>query len=143
LGSHARAGQSPVFPKETRTAEKSPQEALQKYQHRSPANFPTYVVDKAWLGADLMIKGLQLAGRNPSRASVIKSLRGIKSSNGNRLAPPSQRTSEGSSSTALPRPYHRRLDLIIGPHKAVPAKRDDLTRSPCDRRWTRDSPAAA
>jgi branched-chain amino acid transport system substrate-binding protein len=61
--------------------------ALQKYQHRSPANFPTYVVDEAWVGADLMIKGLQLGGRNPSRASVIKALRGIKSYNANGLLP--------------------------------------------------------
>ena len=63
--------------------------ALQKYQHRSPANFPTYVVDEAWVGADLMIKGLQLAGRNPSRSAVIKAIRGIKSYNGNGLLPES------------------------------------------------------
>jgi branched-chain amino acid transport system substrate-binding protein len=61
--------------------------ALQKYQHRSPANFPTYVVDEAWVGADLMIKGLQLGGHNPSRTSVIKALRGIKSYNANGLLP--------------------------------------------------------
>jgi branched-chain amino acid transport system substrate-binding protein len=61
--------------------------ALQKYQHRSPANFPTYVVDEAWVGADLMIKGLQLAGRNPSRTSVIEALRGIKSYNADGLLP--------------------------------------------------------
>jgi branched-chain amino acid transport system substrate-binding protein len=61
--------------------------ALQKYQHRSPANFPTYVVDEAWVGADLMIKGLQLAGHSPTRASVIKAIRGIKSYNGDGLLP--------------------------------------------------------
>ncbi len=63
--------------------------ALQKYQHRSPANFPTYVVDESWLGADLMIKGLQKAGASPTRASVIKALRGITSYNGNGLLPQS------------------------------------------------------
>ena len=63
--------------------------ALQKYQHRSPANFPTYVVVEAWVGADLMIKGLQLAGRNPSRSAVIKAIRGIKTYNGNGLLPES------------------------------------------------------
>jgi branched-chain amino acid transport system substrate-binding protein len=61
--------------------------ALQKYQHRSPTNFPTYVVDESWVGADLMIKGLQLAGSNPSRGSVVKALRGIKSYNANGLLP--------------------------------------------------------
>jgi branched-chain amino acid transport system substrate-binding protein len=63
--------------------------ALHKYQHRKPANFPTYVVDEAWVGADLMIKGLQLAGHSPSRASIIKALRGIKSYNANGLLPES------------------------------------------------------
>jgi branched-chain amino acid transport system substrate-binding protein len=61
--------------------------ALQKYEHRSPTNFPTYVVDEAWVGADLMIKGLQLGGHNPSRASVITALRKIKSYNGDGLLP--------------------------------------------------------
>jgi branched-chain amino acid transport system substrate-binding protein len=63
--------------------------ALQKYEHRSPSNFPTYVVDEAWVGADLMIKGLELAGRNPTHASVITALRGIKSYNANGLLPQS------------------------------------------------------
>ncbi len=63
--------------------------ALQKYQHRAPANFPTYVVDESWLGADLMIKGLQKAGGTATRASVIKALRGITSYNGNGLLPQS------------------------------------------------------
>jgi branched-chain amino acid transport system substrate-binding protein len=63
--------------------------ALQKYQHRSPANFPTYIVDESWAGADLMIKGLQLAGNNPTRGSVVKALRGIKSYNANGLLPQS------------------------------------------------------
>jgi branched-chain amino acid transport system substrate-binding protein len=63
--------------------------ALQKYQHRAPANFPTYVVDESWLGADLMIKGLQKAGGSPTRSSVVKALRGITSYNGNGLLPQS------------------------------------------------------
>jgi hypothetical protein len=63
--------------------------ALQKYQHRPPANFPTYVVDESWLGADLMIQGLQRAGNSPTRASVIKAIRGITSYNGNGLLPQS------------------------------------------------------
>ncbi|MHB1583988.1 MAG: ABC transporter substrate-binding protein [Acidimicrobiales bacterium] len=61
--------------------------ALQKYEHRPPSQFPTYSIYESWMGADLMIKGLQLAGKNPTPAKVIKSLRGIKSYNGNGLLP--------------------------------------------------------
>ena len=61
--------------------------ALQKYQGRPPAQFPTFNVYESWLGADLMIKGLQLAGPNPTSAGVIKALRGVKSYNGNGLLP--------------------------------------------------------
>ena len=34
-----------------------------------------------------MIKGLQLAGRNPTSGGVIKALRGLKAYNGNGLLP--------------------------------------------------------
>jgi branched-chain amino acid transport system substrate-binding protein len=61
--------------------------ALKKYEHRSPANFPTYVIDEAWLGADLMIQGLQRAGSHPTHASVIKAIRGIKNYDGDGLLP--------------------------------------------------------
>jgi branched-chain amino acid transport system substrate-binding protein len=61
--------------------------ALQKYQGRPPAQFPTFNIYESWLGADLMIKGLQLAGPNPTSAAVIKALRGVKSYNGNGLLP--------------------------------------------------------
>ena len=59
--------------------------ALQKYEGRPPSRFPTFAIYESWLGADLMIKGLQLAGPNPTRAKVIKDLRSIKSYNGNGL----------------------------------------------------------
>ena len=61
--------------------------ALQKYEHRSPSDFPTYDIYQAWVGADLMIKGLELAGKNPTSAGVIKSLRGVKSYDANGLLP--------------------------------------------------------
>jgi branched-chain amino acid transport system substrate-binding protein len=61
--------------------------ALQKYAHRPPAKFPTFNVYESWLGADLMIKGLELAGPNPNRASVIQKLRALKSYNGEGLLP--------------------------------------------------------
>ena len=61
--------------------------ALLKYQHRSLKNFPTYNIYESWLGADLMIKGIQLAGKNPTSANIIKALRTVKSYNGNGLLP--------------------------------------------------------
>jgi branched-chain amino acid transport system substrate-binding protein len=61
--------------------------ALQKYEHRSPSDFPTYNIYESWVGADLMIKGLELAGKNPTSAGVIKSLRGVTSYNANGLLP--------------------------------------------------------
>lgn len=61
--------------------------ALQKYQHFSKAQFPTLFQYEAWAGADLMIKGLQMAGANPTRAAVIKDLRSIKNYTANGLLP--------------------------------------------------------
>jgi len=61
--------------------------ALQKYQHFSKNQFPTLFQYESWAGADLMIKGLQMAGQNPTRAAVIKSLRSIKAYDANGLLP--------------------------------------------------------
>ena len=61
------------------------QAALEKYEHFKASQFPTYNQYEGWLGADLMIKGLQLAGKNPTHASVIHALRNLKSYNGNGL----------------------------------------------------------
>jgi branched-chain amino acid transport system substrate-binding protein len=61
--------------------------ALEKYAHMSKSSFPTFGEVESWLGADLMIKGLQMAGSNPTRAGVIKALRSIKAYNGNGLLP--------------------------------------------------------
>jgi ABC-type branched-subunit amino acid transport system substrate-binding protein len=63
--------------------------ALQKYEHRSPSEFPTYNIYESWVGADLMIKGLELGGKNPTHASIIKALRGVTSYNANGLLPTS------------------------------------------------------
>ncbi len=65
------------------------QAAMEKYAHFSKSQFPTFGQYEAWAGADLMIKGLQMAGANPSRAAVIKDLRGLKSYNANGLLPQS------------------------------------------------------
>jgi len=61
--------------------------ALTRYVHFTKSDFPSYGQDLSWLGCDLMIEGLQRAGQNPSRAGVVKALRGIKSYNGNGLLP--------------------------------------------------------
>jgi branched-chain amino acid transport system substrate-binding protein len=61
--------------------------ALDKYAHFSGNEFPSFSQYESWLGADLMIKGLQMAGPTASHADVIKALRSIKSYNGNGLLP--------------------------------------------------------
>jgi branched-chain amino acid transport system substrate-binding protein len=59
--------------------------ALQKYEHRAPSDFPTFNIYESWLGTDLMIKGLEMSGKNPTSAGAIKALRTVKSYNGNGL----------------------------------------------------------
>jgi branched-chain amino acid transport system substrate-binding protein len=59
--------------------------ALAKYEHRPPKQFYDLGIAEAWLGADLMVQGLTHAGANPTRASAIRAIRGIKSYNGNGL----------------------------------------------------------
>jgi branched-chain amino acid transport system substrate-binding protein len=61
--------------------------ALLKYQHRSPKNFPTLDIYESWAGADLLIKGLQLAGKNPTSAGVISALHTVKAYTANGLLP--------------------------------------------------------
>lgn len=61
--------------------------ALQRYQHFTTGQFPTFSQYEAWAGADLMIKGLELAGKNPTHATVIKDLRGVTAYNVNGLLP--------------------------------------------------------
>ena len=63
------------------------QAALEKYEHFTASQFPTFNQYEGWLGVDLMIKGLEGAGANPTHASVIHALRSIKSYNGNGLLP--------------------------------------------------------
>jgi branched-chain amino acid transport system substrate-binding protein len=63
------------------------QAAMVKFGHFTPTQFPDSSQYEAWTGADLMIKGLQMAGNSPTRASVIKSLRSITSYNANGLLP--------------------------------------------------------
>ena len=69
------------------TATEQMQAAMEKYAHFTKTQFPNFGQYEAWAGADLMIKGLQMAGANPTRAAVIKDLRSIKSYNVNGLLP--------------------------------------------------------
>ncbi len=62
---------------------------MEKYAHFTKSDFPSFSQYEAWAGADLMIKGLELAGPNPTRANVIKDLRNLKSYNANGLLPQS------------------------------------------------------
>jgi branched-chain amino acid transport system substrate-binding protein len=63
------------------------QSALEKYEHFSPSQFPNFSQYESWLGADLMIKGLQLAGSNPTQAGVNHALRNLTTYNGNGILP--------------------------------------------------------
>jgi hypothetical protein len=63
------------------------QAAMQKYAHFSNSQFANFGQEEAWAGADLMIKGLQMSGSNPSRSAVIKNLRSLKSYNDNGMLP--------------------------------------------------------
>ncbi len=61
------------------------QAALQKYDGFTKSQFPTFEQYEAWVGADLMIKGMQLSGKNPTSSGVITALRHVKSYNANGL----------------------------------------------------------
>ena len=61
--------------------------ALDRYAHFTSSEFPNFSQYESWLGADLMIKGIQLAGTNATHAGIIKALRHLKSYNGNGLLP--------------------------------------------------------
>jgi len=65
------------------------QAALKQYAHFTNDQFPTFSQYEAWVGADLMIKGLEMAGNNPTQASVISRLRALKSYDANGLLPQS------------------------------------------------------
>jgi hypothetical protein len=60
---------------------------MEKYANFTKSQFPSFGQYEAWAGADLMIKGLELAGPNPTQSAVIKDLRNLKSYNANGLLP--------------------------------------------------------
>lgn len=65
------------------------QVALEKYAHFTKSEFPSFDQYEAWLGADLMITGLERAGRDITPSSIVHALRHVTSYNGNGLLPES------------------------------------------------------
>jgi ABC-type branched-subunit amino acid transport system substrate-binding protein len=66
-----------ILPLEAHTAASQKfQQELATYAHIS--GDPDIGATQGWIGADLMITGLSLAGSNPTRASFIDKLRGLK-----------------------------------------------------------------
>ena len=61
------------------------QAAMEKYAHFTKSDFPSFGQYEAWAGADLMIKGLEMAGENPTHAAVIRDLRSLKAYTANGL----------------------------------------------------------
>jgi branched-chain amino acid transport system substrate-binding protein len=61
--------------------------AMEKYAHWTKSQFPNFAQYEAWVGTDLMIQGLKLAGSSPTRPKVIKDLRGIKAYSANGIDP--------------------------------------------------------
>ena len=53
-------------------------DALKKYDPGYKGGIPDYGLYGSYLSADLMIKGLELAGKNPTRADFISNLRKVK-----------------------------------------------------------------
>ncbi len=68
-------------------ATESMQNALLKYENVPKSDFPDWAVYESWLGADLMIKGLELDGPNPTSTGIITKLRKITDYNGGGLLP--------------------------------------------------------
>ena len=77
-------------PSRCRTPARSRCSRRSRSTRTSPSSeFPSFSQYESWLGADLMIKGLQMAGPTASHAAVISALRSIKNYNGNGLLPES------------------------------------------------------
>jgi branched-chain amino acid transport system substrate-binding protein len=64
-------------------------EQFKKYAGFTGSQFPAYNDNESWLGADLMILGLQKAGQNPTSAGVIKALRSTTAYDGEGVLPQS------------------------------------------------------
>jgi len=75
--------QTPV--EEHTAATRAEQAAFEKYEHFS--GVPNLNWTYGWLSADLTIRGLEAAGKNPTRASFLHALRNLKGWTANGLLP--------------------------------------------------------
>lgn len=60
---------------------------LKKYDPHYKGGYPSYGLTGSYLSADLMITGLELAGRNPTRSAFIHNLSKVSSWNAGGLLP--------------------------------------------------------
>jgi len=61
--------------------------ALKKYDPSYTGGIPDFGLIGGWLSADLMIRGLEAAGKNPTRQAFIKKLRAVKGYDAEGLLP--------------------------------------------------------
>ena len=80
------------------------QAAMEKYAHFSKSDFPNFGQYESWAGADLMIKGLQMAGANPTRVPRSSRTSGGSSPTTRTACFPSVSTTRRTSGTTRPRP---------------------------------------
>lgn len=75
--------------------------ALKKYEHQTTP--PDENEEYGWVVADLFIKGLQVSGKNPTRASYMKALRKVSKYNGAGLlvSPADMTKSFGTSAVGM------------------------------------------
>jgi len=60
---------------------------LKKYDPSYPGGAPSFGVAGGWIAADLFIKGLEVAGQNPTRQSYISGLQGVSNYTAGGLLP--------------------------------------------------------
>jgi branched-chain amino acid transport system substrate-binding protein len=61
--------------------------ALKKYDPSYKGGIPDFGLIGGWLSTDLMIKGLEVAGKNPTRSAFISNLQKVTSYNAEGLLP--------------------------------------------------------
>ena len=76
--------------------------ALKKYDSSYKGGIPAYGDIVSWVAVDLMIKGLEQAGKNPTRTSFMQGLRQVSGYNGGGLLPTSTNFALSAFGTAAP-----------------------------------------
>ena len=80
------------------------QAAMEKYAHFNKTDFPNFGQYEAWAGADLMIKGLQMAGPQPHPCRGDQGSAGASSPTTSTGSCRSVSTTRRTSGTTRPRP---------------------------------------